>query len=122
MHALEGHVATLKAELEHRAAEIDALRAQLASAEARASDEAAKTGQAIAAVEAHNATLKADIEKIETLLAAERQRADKAIAAFESLAQRLKRWRPSRPSSRGGSGFSEAPDEASQPSGQTGGG
>jgi hypothetical protein len=44
---------------------------------------------AVAAVEAHNATLKADIEKIETLLAAERQRADKAIAAFESLAQRL---------------------------------
>ena len=55
----------------------------------RASDEAAKTGQAIAAVEAHNATLKADIDKLEALLASKRERADKAIAAFESLAQRL---------------------------------
>src|SRR6516165_5243953 len=83
--ALEAHVETLKAELEHRAAEIDALKAQLAGAEARASDEAAKTTQTIAAVEAHNATLKADIEKLEALHAAERQRADKAIAGFEAL-------------------------------------
>jgi chromosome segregation ATPase len=96
VHALEGHVASLKAELEHRAAEIDTLKAQLAAAEARANEESAKTGQAVAAVEAHNATLKADIEKIEAQLAtergdlaSERTRADKAIAAFESLAQRL---------------------------------
>jgi len=35
VHALEGHVASLKAEIEHRAAEIDALKAQLAGAEAK---------------------------------------------------------------------------------------
>jgi hypothetical protein len=65
-------------------------------AEARASDEAAKTTQAIAAVEAHNATLKADIEKLEAQLASAEIRASEesaktaqAIAAFESLAQRL---------------------------------
>ena len=34
-------------------------------------------------------TLKGDVEKLEALLAAERERADKAIAAFEALAQRL---------------------------------
>ena len=96
VHALEGHVASLKAEIEHRAAEIDALKAQLAGAEARASDEAAKTTQTIAAVEAHNATLKADIEKLEAQLASAEIRASEesaktaqAIAAFESLAQRL---------------------------------
>ena len=33
-----------------------------------------------------------------------------------------KRWRPSTPSSRGGSGFPGGPDETSQPSGPTGGG
>jgi molecular chaperone GrpE (heat shock protein) len=80
--ALETHVETVKAELEHRAAEIDTLKTQLA-------DEAAKTGHAVAAVEAHNATLKVDIDKLEALHAAEQQRTDKAIAAFESLAQRL---------------------------------
>jgi hypothetical protein len=37
------------------------------------------------ALEAHNATLKADIEKLEALLASERERADKAIAGFEAL-------------------------------------
>jgi DNA repair exonuclease SbcCD ATPase subunit len=47
--ALLGHVATLKAELEHRAAEIDTLKAQLARAETRASEESAKTARAIAA-------------------------------------------------------------------------
>ena len=34
-------------------------------------------------------TLKGDVEKLEALLAAERERADKAIAAFEALARRL---------------------------------
>jgi len=47
--ALREHVATLKAELEHRGAEIDTLKAQLAGAEGRAADEAAKTAQAISA-------------------------------------------------------------------------
>jgi DNA repair exonuclease SbcCD ATPase subunit len=50
--ALEGHVATLKAELEHRAGELETLKAQLAGAEGRASKESAKTAQAIAAFEA----------------------------------------------------------------------
>jgi DNA repair exonuclease SbcCD ATPase subunit len=50
--ALEGHVATLKAELEHRAAELATLKAQLAGAEARACEESSKTAQAIAAFEA----------------------------------------------------------------------
>jgi hypothetical protein len=42
---------TLKAELEHRGAEVDTLKAQLAGAETRASEESAKTAQAIAAFE-----------------------------------------------------------------------
>jgi len=66
--ALESHVATLKAELEHRAAELDALKAQLAAADASASE---------------------GIHKLEVQLAAERERADKAISAFERLAERL---------------------------------
>jgi hypothetical protein len=56
--ALEGHVATLKAELDHRDAEIDTLKAELgtrnselAAANTRASEESAKTAQAIAAFE-----------------------------------------------------------------------
>jgi hypothetical protein len=56
--ALRQHNATLKAELEHRGAEIDTLKAQLAASEervtaadARASEESAKTAQAIAAFE-----------------------------------------------------------------------
>jgi hypothetical protein len=56
--ALEGHVATLKAELEHRDAEIDTLKAELGprnselvAANARAGEESAKTAQAIAAFE-----------------------------------------------------------------------
>jgi hypothetical protein len=69
VHALEGHVetlkaqlaeetaalrehnATLKAEIDHRGAEIDTLKAQLAAANARAGEESAKTAQAIAAFE-----------------------------------------------------------------------
>jgi hypothetical protein len=80
--ALEGHVETLKAELQYRAAEIEALKAQLA-------DEAAGTGQAVAAVEAHVATLKADLAGAEGRAADEAPKTAKAIAAFESLAQRL---------------------------------
>jgi hypothetical protein len=37
------------------------------------------------ALREHNATLKADIEKLEALLATERERADKAITGFEAL-------------------------------------
>jgi hypothetical protein len=37
------------------------------------------------ALREHNATLKADVEKLEALLATERQRADKAITGFEAL-------------------------------------
>ena len=59
--ALEAHVETLKA--------------QLASAEARADAEAADSAAAIRAFESQ--------------LAAERERADRSIRAFESLAQRL---------------------------------
>ena len=44
-------------------------------------------------------------------LAEANARADKAIAASLSGS---KRWRPSAPSSRGGNGFSEGPDEAGQ--------
>jgi hypothetical protein len=98
--ALEGHVATLKAELDRRDAEIDALKVQLAGAEARASEDDA-------ALREHNATLKADVERLEAQLAAaeartekqaaevgvdlaaERARADKAIEAFAALADRL---------------------------------
>jgi hypothetical protein len=94
--ALEGHVATLKAELEHRDAEIDTLKAELGTrnselvaANTRASEESAKTAQAIAAFEAHNATLKADVDKLEGLLGGERERADRSIRAFEQLAERL---------------------------------
>jgi hypothetical protein len=80
--ALEAHVETLKA--------------QLAGADARANEESARTAQGIAALKDHNATLKADVERLEIQLAAasadlaaERERADKAIAAFASLAERL---------------------------------
>jgi hypothetical protein len=55
--ALEAHVETLKAQLSE---ETDALRE-------------------------YNATLKADVEKLEALLATERERADKAITGFEAL-------------------------------------
>ena len=55
--ALEGHVATLKAELERRGVDVEDLKIQLAT----------ERGE----------------------LAHERARADRAIAAFESLAQRL---------------------------------
>ena len=41
------------------------------------------------ALRAHNATLKADVDKLEAQLAAERARADAAIAAFASLADKL---------------------------------
>jgi hypothetical protein len=80
--ALEGHVETLKAELQYRAAEIEALKAKLA-------DEAARTGQAVAAVEAHVATLKADLAGAEARASEESAKTAQAIAAFESLAQRL---------------------------------
>jgi hypothetical protein len=59
--ALEAHVATLKADVE-------TLKAQLANAEGRADE-----------------TIRASAAQ----LGLERARADKAIAAFESLAQRL---------------------------------
>jgi hypothetical protein len=62
--ALEEHIATLKE--------------QLAGAEGKASEEAN-------ALREHNGTLKADIEKLEALLATERERADKAITGFEAL-------------------------------------
>ena len=80
--SLEAHVETLKAELQYRAAEIEALKAQLAG-------EAARTGQAVAAVEAHVATLKADLAGAEGRAADEAAKTAQAIAAFESLAQRL---------------------------------
>ena len=64
IEALRAHVATLEE--------------QLAAAEARASEDTA-------ALREHNATLKADFEKLEVLLAAERERADKAIIGFETL-------------------------------------
>jgi hypothetical protein len=41
------------------------------------------------ALEGHVATLKADVEKVEALLASERERTAQAIAAFQSLAERL---------------------------------
>jgi uncharacterized protein YhaN len=63
--ALEQHVATLKE--------------QLAAAEGKASEEAN-------ALREHNATLKADVDKLEALLAGDRERADKAIAAAEGRA------------------------------------
>jgi DNA repair exonuclease SbcCD ATPase subunit len=50
-NALREHNATLKAELDHRGAEIDTLKGQLAGAEGRAAAESAKTAQAIAAFE-----------------------------------------------------------------------
>jgi hypothetical protein len=55
--ALEGHVATLKVEREHRGAEIDTHKAQLAGTETRDSEEAARTTAAIAAFDslAHQA-------------------------------------------------------------------
>jgi hypothetical protein len=87
--AIKTYVSTLKTENER-------LAAQLVAAEARANEESAKTRQAIAAV-----------EKLEALLATERERADKAITgfealrrlrtesdAFEQLAQRLGEMRP----------------------------
>jgi hypothetical protein len=43
----------------------------------------------ILVLEAHNAALKADVEKLEATLAVERERADRAIRAIESRAQRL---------------------------------
>jgi hypothetical protein len=49
--ALEGHVASLKTENERLAATIETLKAQLAGTETRASEESAKTAQAIAAFE-----------------------------------------------------------------------
>ena len=64
IEALRAHVATLKE--------------QLAAAEGKTSEEAD-------ALREHNATLKADFEKLEVLLAAERERADKAIIGFETL-------------------------------------
>ena len=89
VHALEGHVASLKTENERLAAALETLKAELAAANARASEESAS-------VEAHNATLKADIEKLEAQLAGAETRASEesaktaqAIAAFETLAQRL---------------------------------
>ena len=73
--ALEGHVATLKAELEHRGAEIDTLKTELGT---RNSDLAAERERADKV-----------INGFEALLRTESERADRAIAAFESLAQRL---------------------------------
>jgi chromosome segregation ATPase len=64
IEALRAHVATLKE--------------QLAAAEGKAGEEAN-------ALREHNATLKADVEKLDALLAAERERADKAITGFEAL-------------------------------------
>ena len=68
VEALEAHVETLKAQL----------------------------AEETAALREHNATLKtelerrgADVDRLAADLAGERARADKAIAAFESLAQRL---------------------------------
>jgi hypothetical protein len=115
VNALREHNETLKAELERRDAEIETLKAQLAAAEARASEEAARTAQGIAALEDHNATLKADVEALKAqllaaearaekqaaefaardaerlgdALSAERQRTAQTIAAFERLAERL---------------------------------
>jgi hypothetical protein len=43
----------------------------------------------ILVLEAHNAALKADVEKLEATLAAERERANRAIRAIESRAQGL---------------------------------
>jgi hypothetical protein len=74
-HALEGHVATLKAELAHRDSEIDTLKAELGT---RNSDLAAERERADKV-----------INGFEALLRTESERADRAIAAFESLAQRL---------------------------------
>ena len=51
VHALEGHVASLKTENERLAAALETLKAELAAANARASEESAKTAQAIAAFE-----------------------------------------------------------------------
>ncbi len=45
--------------------------------------------ETIAALEGHVATLKADVERLEADLAAERARTEKAIAAFAALAERL---------------------------------
>jgi hypothetical protein len=68
LHALEGHVASLKAENER-------LVAQLAGGEARAEKQAAEFAERFAL---HSADL-----------AGERARADKAIGAFAALADRL---------------------------------
>ena len=66
--SLESHVATLKAD-------VDRLEALLAGERERADAEAAKSAEVIRASAAQ--------------FAHERERADRAIAAFESLAQRL---------------------------------
>src|SRR5271165_3280079 len=48
----------------------------------RTTVERAVDSELVHALRAHNETLKGDVEKLESLLAAERARADKAIAAF----------------------------------------
>jgi hypothetical protein len=73
MDSLRDHVASLKAENERLAAALETLKAELAAANARASEERA-------AVEAHNATLKADIEKLEAQLAGAETRASEESA------------------------------------------
>jgi chromosome segregation ATPase len=93
--ALESHIKTLQSENEalkqdlaatrvNLSAQVETLQAQLAGvAEGKASEEANN------ALREHNATLKADVDKLEAQLAAERERTEKAIAAFAALADRL---------------------------------
>jgi hypothetical protein len=73
-------------------------RTRAATAEARAGEEAANTGQAIAAVEAHNATLKADVETLKAQLANAEGRAEETIRA--SAAQFAHERAPSRSGAR----------------------
>jgi hypothetical protein len=88
--ALEHHIATLRADLEHRAAEIKMLKAQLAAADRRANEEAARTERVIDAF-AQSKARAAD----------EAARTAQAILVIERLALRLEqiaeasisRWR-----------------------------
>ncbi len=75
LHALEGHIDTLKADIE-------TLKGQLAAAEARAE----KQGEEAAERDArHVPELEAERAKVE----AERTKAEKALAEFAALAKRL---------------------------------
>jgi uncharacterized coiled-coil protein SlyX len=62
---------------------------QLIRGSKRAPDTDVVSAALITVLEAHNAALKADVEKLEAMLVAERERADRAIRAIESRAQRL---------------------------------